>query len=219
MSIQKTILFTTVVASAMMATAIADVGVLDKYECHNHHETNEYHCHGPADFAKLGGLIVSADVRGQIWSADSDSYMFAGFAVNSEYNYRWFAATGSFFYMPLVTGVNSESVEFDSKVVQRGWELGAKAGSGVGRKGNKYYLMAGWSNPSIKDSNNSSNDGSIGSYYAGLGYGFNTDTLVFDIAIAMRNGNVVKEYLSSKLNKYYDKVSSFDTRVSLGWRF
>ena len=70
------------VAGAASSLAMADVGVLDKYECHKHSETKKYHCHGPADLAKLGGLIVGADTRLQTWMLDSGNpFLFVGAAV------------------------------------------------------------------------------------------------------------------------------------------
>lgn len=203
----------TAVLLSLGGWASADVGVIDKYECHDHKQTGEYHCHGPADLAKLGGFVLGADTRVQGWSAASgDVFLFAGIAANVEYNYRWFAVTGSYFLMPMVSNVNSDSVSFDDSVVQQGWEIGAKAGPGVGRKGPKFYLTGGWSSATLTDSGNSANNGTLSGYFAGVGMGANTSTLTFDAIATYRDPAPVADYLD-------EDVLVFDTRLSVGWRF
>jgi hypothetical protein len=210
-------------ASFVLATAIsvanADVGVLDKYECHNHQETNKYHCHGPADLAKLGGFILGADARVQGWSASNGGvYLFAGVAVNAEYAHKWFAVTGSYFLMPMVTSANSEGVDYDDSVLQKGWEAGIKVGPGLGRLGSKAYLAAGWSSPDLTDSGDETNNANLAGYYAGAGFGANTNTLVFDVMATYRSPTAVSDYLTDQLSEAITVVH-FDTRVSAGWRF
>lgn len=198
--------------------AYADVGALDKYECHNDKETGEYHCHGPADLAKLGGFIIGADTRIQGWSTDDDLFMFAGVALNGEYNYRWFAVTGSYFFMPMVTGLNSDSVDFDDTVIQQGWEAGIKAGPGVGRLGSKVYVTGGWSFANITDTGNSDNDTSLSGYYVGGGFGYNTQTLVLDVSATYRGSSDVKDYIEEQQGST-SSVLVYDVRLGLGWRF
>lgn len=201
------------VALAAGSYTFADVGVLDKYECHDHQQTGEYHCHGPADLAKLGGFIVGADARVQGWSAgNGDLFLFAGIAANAEYNYKWMAVTGSYFYMPLVTDVESGTV--NDAVVQQGWEAGVKLGPGVGRLGSKYYITAGWSSPQL-DNEGATSD--LSGYYAGVGFGANTNGLVFDVVATYRDATKAEEFLASEGTD--TDVLSFDTRLSLGWRF
>lgn len=198
--------------------ASADVGVLDRYQCHNHQQTGQYHCHGPADLAKLGGFVAGADTRVQAWSvASGDTYLFAGIAANAEYNYRWAAVTGSYFVMPMVTGVDSDDVTFDDSVMQQGWEIGAKVGPGVGRKGSKFYVTAGWSNAQLTDSGNPDNDTTLSGYYAGVGFGANTTTLAVDAVATYRDPSSVMTFLEGQGTS--DDVLVFDTRVSVGWRF
>lgn len=194
----------------------ADVGVLDRYECHDHQQTGKYHCHGAADLAKVGGFVVGGDARVQGWSvANGDVYLFAGIAVNAEYNYRWAAVTGSYFLMPMVTDV--ENATIDRSVLQQGWEVGAKVGPGVGRKGSKFYLTAGWSSAELTDSDNATNNSTLNGYYAGAGFGTNTSTLSIDAAATYRDPTGVKAFLVDQgIN---EDVLVFDTRVSVGWRF
>lgn len=207
------------VASAASSLALADVGVLDKYECHKHSETNKYHCHGPADLAKMGGVIIGADARVQTWMLDSgDPFLFAGAAVNVEYNYNWFAVTGSYFFMPLVTDVSDNNVAVDDSVYLQGWEAGVKVGPGVGRLGTKFYATAGWSNPDLTDTGDSSNDATLPGYYVGAGFGANTNTLVFDVVATYRDATEVEAFLVDQGNDD-PSVTNFDVRVGAGWRF
>jgi len=208
-----------VAASGLVSLASADVGVLDKYECHDHSETGQYHCHGDANLAKLGGLIVGLDARAQGWSTgDNELFLFAGAAVNAEYSYRWLALTGSYFYLPLVSGVDDSSVDFDNSVAQQGWEAGLKVGPGVGRLGSKVYATAGWSSAELSDSGDASNDATLAGYYVGAGFGANTQTLVFDVIGTYRDSAAVSDYLAEQLGDRTDVVN-FDIRVALGWRF
>lgn len=204
--------------SSVAGVTQADVGALDKYECHNHHETGEYHCHGPNKLAKLGGVIVSADTRFQAWSTPDDLYLFLGLGANAEYNYKWFAVNGSYFFMPLVTSIDSEDVEFDDTVYQSGFELGVKAGPGVGRYGSKSYVMAGWSISDITDTGDSANDGSLSGYYVGAGFGFNSETFTLDISASYRDPSTIEDYLKDQ-GDFDDSVFAYDARVALGWRF
>lgn len=199
------------------STAFADVGVLDKYDCHNQAQTGKYHCHGDVDKAKLGGFILSGDTRIQSWSTDAGLYLFAGLAANAEYNYRWFAVTGSYYFMPLVTN-SDDNYNVDSSVYQQGWEAGFKVGPGVGRLGSKVYLLGGWSSAQLTDTEDSANDGTISGYYVGAGFGANTTTLTFDVAATYRDSSSVEEYFADTLSKNYD-VLSLDIRAALGWRF
>jgi hypothetical protein len=199
-------------------TAFADVGVLDKYECHKNQETKKYHCHGPVELAKLGGVIVGADTRIQGWSgADNGLFLFAGVAANIEVNYKWIAATGSYFMMPQVTNADPENINFDDSIYLQGWEAGLKFGPGVGRLGSKMYLTAGWSNPVVTDAGDASNNANIAGYYAGAGFGANTQTLVFDVIATYRDATAVAEFLTDQGQS--PDVLSFDTRVAIGWRF
>lgn len=204
-------LFVAVTASAATSIAFADVGVLDKYECHKHQQTKEYHCHGPADLAKLGGFIVGADTRIQGWSTGSgDLFLFAGIAANAEYNHKWMAVTGSYFFMPLVTGVDSDTVTVDNSTYQQGWEAGVKVGPGVGRLGSKFYLTAGWSSPALIEDDGSTD---LAGYYAGAGFGANSNGLTFDVVGTYRDATKVADFLGET------DVLNFDARLSLGWRF
>ena len=208
----------TIALSSLSAVTLADVGALDKYECHDNHDNGEYHCHGPEKLAKLGGIIIGADSRFQAWSTNDDLYLFLGFGINAEYNHNWFAATGSYFFMPLVTSIDEENVDFDDTVYQSGFELGVKAGPGVGRYGSKSYLMAGWSVSEITDSGDSANNGELSGYYVGAGFGYNSDTLTFDLAATYRDPSTIKDYLED-LGNFDGDVSAYDVRASLGWRF
>ncbi|EAR09848.1 hypothetical protein [Reinekea blandensis] len=214
-------LFITAATAALALTSTvvsADVGVLDRYQCHNHQQTGQYHCHGPADLAKLGGFVAGVDGRVQAWSVDGgETYLFAGIAANAEYNYRWVAVTGSYFIMPMVTGVDADDVTFDDSVMQQGWEIGAKVGPGVGRKGSKVYLTAGWSNSDLTDKGNSANDATLSGYYAGVGFGANTATLAVDAVATYRDPASVTDFLEGQGTT--GDVLVFDTRVSVGWRF
>jgi len=210
--------FAILAASGLVSLASADVGVLDKYECHDHSETGQYHCHGDADLAKLGGFAVGLDTRAQGWSIGGDELiLFAGAAVNTEYSYRWLALTGSYFYLPMVND-NDSSVNFDNSIVQRGWEAGLKVGPGVGRLGSKIYATAGWSSAKLTDSFDSSNDASLSGYYVGAGFGANTRALVFDVLGSYRDSAAVSDYLTDRLGDRTDVVN-FDIRIALGWRF
>ena len=207
-----------ILATSAASYSAADVGVLDKYECHNHQQTGKYHCHGPADLAKLGGVIVGADLRVQGWAGDPQGmFLFAGVAANVEYNYKWIAVTGSYFMMPMITNVDSESITFRDSVYLKGWEAGIKAGPGVGRLGSKFYITAGWSSPDITDTGHAANNANLAGYYSGGGFGANTQTLVFDVIATYRDASAVSKYLANQ-GKESDVVS-FDTRVALGWRF
>jgi len=207
-----------VAASGLVSFASADVGVLDKYECHDHGETGQYHCHGATDLAKLGGLIVGLDARAQGWSIGGDELiLFAGAAVNAEYSYRWLALTGSYFYLPMVNNDGS-SVDFDNSVAQQGWEAGLKVGPGVGRLGSKVYATAGWSRAELTDSGDASNDATLAGYYVGAGFGANTQTLVFDVIGTYRDPAAVNDFLADQQGDPTDVVN-FDIRVALGWRF
>jgi len=204
--------------AGIATVAQADVGVLDKYECHKHKETKEYHCHGPDDLAKLGGFVLGADTRIQGWTTSSeDIFLFAGVAVNAEYNHKMLAVTASYFIMPLVNSVDGELVLIDT-IYQQGWEAGFKFGPGVGRLGSKAYIAGGWSSADITDTGNSAGNGTISGYYAGVGAGFNTQTIVFDVMASYRDPSSVVTYLEEQQGETYD-VTNFDTRVSLGWRF
>ncbi len=211
-------LSTLLLATSAASYSVADVGVLDKYECHNHQETGKYHCHGPADLAKLGGVIIGADARIQGWSGDPNGmFLFAGVGANVEYNYKWFAVTGSYFVMPMVTNLDAENISFQDSVYLQGWEAGVKVGPGVGRLGSKVYLTAGWSSPDITDTGDAVNNANLAGYYTGVGFGANTQTLVFDVIATYRDSSAVSEYLANQ-GKESD-VINFDTRVAVGWRF
>jgi hypothetical protein len=207
-----------VATTGLASFVTADVGVLDKYECHDHSETGEYHCHGAADLAQLGGFIMGLDARAQGWSTGNDElFVFAGAALNAEYSYRWLALTGSYFYLPMVNDDDSD-VDFDKSVAQQGWEAGLKVGPGVGRLGSKVYATAGWSSAELTDSGDASNDASLAGYYVGAGFGANTRTLVFDVIGTYRDPAAVSDYLADQLGERNDVVN-FDIRVALGWRF
>jgi len=209
-----------IVAAIGLASLVsADVGVLDKYECHDHSETGQYHCHGATDLAKLGGVIVGLDARAQGWSTGGDKLiLFSGPAVNAEYNYRWLALTGSYFYLSMVTSVDDSNVDFDKSVAQQGWEAGLKVGPGVGRLGSKVYATAGWSSAELTDSGDASNNATLAGYYVGAGFGANTRTLVFDVIGTYRDPGTVSDFLADQLGSPTDVVN-FDIRVALGWRF
>lgn len=196
--------------------AAADVGALDRYECHKHAETGKYHCHGNADLAKLGGLVLGADLRTEGWSTNEAFYMFIGIAGNVEYNYRWAAVTGSYFFMPMVT--NAESLEYDDSIYQQGWAAGIKLGPGVGRLGPKYYVTTGWRSAQITDTGNSNNDGTFSGYYVGAGTGVNTRTMAFDLVATYYDAAELEDYLGETQGNTLS-VNSFDIRASLGWRF
>ena len=119
--------------------------------------------------------------------------------------------------MPLVTDVSEETVSIDDTVVQQGWEAGIKVGPGVGRLGSKFYATAGWSNPELTDSGDSSNNANLAGYYVGAGFGANTNTLVFDVVATYRDSTKVEEFLVSQGNTA--SVTNFDVRVGAGWRF
>lgn len=206
-----------VFASAAMSVVQADVGVLDKYECHNHQETNKYHCHGPADLAKLGGFILGADARTLVWSTSNGILPFIGVGVNAEYNHKWFAVNGSYYYMPMVTDITEDDVSVSSAIIMQGWQAGVKVGPGVGRKGSKVYLAAGWNNPSITDSENSQYDRTLEGYYVGTGFGANTDTVVFDVAVNYYDPSKINAYLVDRDAEADATV--VDARVLVGWRF
>lgn len=204
--------------SGLTTLAQADVGVLDKYECHNHGETNKYHCHGSNQLADLGGLILGGGTRAQGWSTNDDLFVFAGISLNAEYNYRWLAVTTSYSYMPMITGDDATGTDFDDTISQHGWDAGIKAGPGVGRLGLKYYLAAGWSITDITDKGDSSNNGRISGYYAGAGFGWNTRALVLDIMATYRDPSSIEDYLDEK-QSISANVTSADVRATLGWRF
>jgi len=207
------------VAATLASQTSADVGVLDKYECHDHGETGQYHCHGPADLAKLGGLVLGLDTRAQGWSTGGEElFVFAGAALNAEYTHRWLALTGSYFYLPLVSGVAGTSVDFDQSVAQQGWEAGLKLGPGVGRLDSKLYATAGWSNAELTDSGDSTNDVTLAGYYIGAGVGRNTKALSVDLIGTYRDPAAVIDYLTKQTGSRTDVVH-FDIRLALGWRF
>lgn len=196
--------------------AFADVGVLDKWDCHNHGQTGKYHCHGDPDNAKLGGFVLGAGLRSQAWGVgDNNIFLLAGAAVNGEYNYRSFAATASYFLQYLVTEAE-EGLATDEILTLQGFEVGAKAGPGVGRLGNKIYLAAGWTVSEVTNAA-SSNNSEMAGYYVGVGTGFNTASLAFDFAIVYQDPTAANDFISAEQNKEVE----FDigARFNIGARF
>ena len=191
--------------------------MLDKYECHKHQETNKYHCHGPADLAKMGGLIVGADARTMVWSTAGGILPFIGIAANAEYNYNWIAVTGSYYYMPMVTDITEDDVSVSSAITMQGWQAGVKVGPGVGRLGSKMYLAAGWNSPMITDTENSQYDRTLDGYYVGAGFGVNTNTLAIDVTANYYDPTKTNTYLIDRDAEADATV--IDARVSVGWRF
>jgi hypothetical protein len=207
-----------ILSTCLAASLRADVGTLDKYECHNHQKTGEYHCHGPSYLAKLGGFIIGADMRLQSWLAGNRASLFTGIGINAEYNYRWLGLTAAYYYLPLIDAVNNSNVSLDDSIVQRGWEIGLKAGPNVGRYGSKLYLLGGWSMAEIK-ADDAAYNGSLNSYFIGPGTGYNTKTIAVDVAATYRDPYVVRSYAEDKLNIDSNDLNSFDIRLSAGWRF
>ena len=210
------------VTAAVLASGsivLADVGELDKYDCHDHRETGQYHCHGSADSAKMGGFVLAADVRTQAWStSDNELFLFGGISVNAEYNHNWFAATAGYHFMPLISGVSGNNVQFNDAVVLQGFEVGVKAGPGVGRLGSKAFVTAGWSQSEISDSGDASHNSDLPGYYVGAGFGTNTRSMSFELTVAYRDPTVVADYLA-KVENFSGDVVSIDTRANIGWRF
>jgi hypothetical protein len=192
---------------------MADVGVLDKYDCHKHQETKKYHCHGDADNAKLGGFIVSAGARTQIWSIDDSSiYLLAGAGVTGEYTHMWYAVTASYYGKYLFTA----DLEADETVMQSGWDAGVKVGPGVGRLGTKNYLMAGWSGSVLTNSaDDSSTD--LGGYYVGIGTGYNWTKMSLDINATYNDATKTNEYVEE--TQGVSVSNDLGVQISLGARF
>jgi hypothetical protein len=214
--LKKSVVASIVFASITSAVQ-ADVGVLDKYECHKHQETKKYHCHGPADLAKMGGVIVGADARTLVWSTAGGILPFIGVAVNAEYNYNWIAVSSSYYYMPMVTDITEEDVSVSSAITLQGWQAGVKVGPGVGRLGSKMFLAAGWNAPTITDSENSQYDRTLAGYYVGAGFGVNTNTLAIDVSANYYDPTKTNTYLIDRGAEADATV--VDARVSVGWRF
>lgn len=193
--------------------SLADVGVLDKYDCHKHQQTKQYHCHGDADNAKLGGFIVSAGAGTQIWSVGSNSiYLLAGAGVTGEYTHMWYAVTASYYGKYLLT----EDLEANESVLQTGWDAGVKVGPGVGRIGTKNYVLAGWSGSTLtNDSDNTTAE--LGGYYVGVGTGYNWTAMSLDINVVYND--------PTKANAYVEETQSesvaydLGVKASLGARF
>lgn len=207
-----------VLPSALLlgSQAFADVGVLDKWDCHNHAQTGKYHCHGDPDNAKLGGFVLGGGVRSQAWGVgDNSLFLLAGAAVNAEYNYRSFAVTGSYFLQYLVTEAD-EGLATDETLSVQGFEIGGKAGPGVGRLGNKFYVTAGWSVAEVNNAASSSNS-ELSGYYIGVGTGVNTPSLAFDVAVVYQDPKAANDFISAEQNKevQYD----IGARVNIGARF
>lgn len=221
MSLARSIRLSVMTTTLGLASAIsfADVGELDKYDCHKHQETRKYHCHGSTDLAKMGGLILGADLRTQAWSTSGDDlYLFGGASVNAEFNHNWIAVSAGYHYMPLISGVTGNDVQFNDAVILQGFEAGVKAGPGVGRLGGKFFLTAGWSQSEISDSGDSSHDGELAGYYAGAGFGANSRKMHFEVTVTYRDPEIVKSYLQ-KVENFSGDVLSLDTRINMGWRF
>jgi hypothetical protein len=191
----------------------ADVGVLDKYDCHKHQQTNQYHCHGNADNAKLGGLIISAGGRSQVWSiGDNSVYLLGGAGVTAEYSHMWYAVTASYYAKYLMTA----DLETNESVLQKGWDAGIKLGSGVGRVGTKKYLMAGWSSSTLTNSSDNTT-ADLGGYYVGVGTGYNWPTMSLDVNVVYNDPTKANAYVESEQSE----TVSYDlgAQVSLGARF
>lgn len=198
-------------------TANADVGVLDRYDCHNHQKTGEYHCHGTVEKAKRGGVILGADTRVQAWASSNGLFMFAGLAATAEYNRDDLAITASYFFMPLLAN-GAEGYDSNDSIYLSGWEAGIKAGPGVGRLGSKVYGLAGWSFADLTSTSDATPSGSINGYYIGAGFGVNSDTITLDLAATYRDNSDVVDYLTESLGENTGALV-FDIRGSLGWRF
>ena len=196
----------------------ADEGALDKYNCHKHHQSGRYHCHGSRDLAKRGGWVFTADGRLQGWFTDNRTTLFSGLGVNMEYSYRWLGISAGYFYLPLVNAISSDNISLNDQVVQQGWEIALKAGPNVGRKGMKFYLLGGWNEARIT-ADNSAYNADLGDYFVGAGTGINTTQVAIDVAATYRDPTAIKRYTRKRLGLPSEDLYSVDVRFALGWRF
>lgn len=202
-----------VACSAAASFSLADVGVLDKYDCHKHQQTKQYHCHGDANNAKLGGLIVSAGARTQVWSVgDNSIYLLAGAGVSGEYTHMWYAVTASYYGKYLLT----EDLEANESVMQMGWDAGVKVGPGVGRIGTKHYVLAGWSGSTLTNSIDNTT-AELGGYYVGVGTGYNWPAMSLDASVVYNDPTKANEYVESTQSE--SVAYDIGAQVSLGARF
>ncbi|MBU2864478.1 hypothetical protein QWZ13_01890 [Reinekea marina] len=213
MGLNKKRIASLVVLSAATGFSMADVGVLDKYDCHKHQQTKQYHCHGDANNAKLGGLIVSAGARSQVWSVGNNSvYLLAGAGVTGEYTHMWYAVTASYYGKYLLTA----DLEANESVLQTGWDAGIKVGPGVGRIGTKHYVLAGWSGSTLTNSIDDTT-AELGGYYVGVGTGYNWPAMSLDASVVYNDPTTANDYVESTQSE--SVAYDIGAQVSLGARF
>jgi len=188
---------------------LADPGALDRFDCHDHAETGEYHCHGDEALADLGGLAIGLGGRATTWIYDGEETynLFIGPSIDIEAGLGIFAIQGSYHYKSLVNS--------DDEIYLAGWDIGAKVGRGVARYGNKYYVAAGYFAESLRRPDEE--DYSISGFYAGGGGGYNWDQFGFDVQVDWHSNSGYEEYWDDQGEPA--DLLVFVIRSSLTYRF
>lgn len=173
--------------SLLVTTVVlADPGALDRFDCHDHAETGEYHCHGDEALADLGGFAIGLGARSSVWVYDGESSvnLFTGPSIELEAGLGAFALQGGYHYKTLANS--------DDEINLAGWDLGAKLGRSVARYGTKYYLAGGYFYESLRrpDEENYA----ISGFYLGIGGGYNWDNLGLDVQLDWHNNTGYEEF-------------------------
>lgn len=189
--------------------ALADPGALDRFDCHDHAETDEYHCHGDEAMADLGGLAIGLGARTSTWIYDGEDTinLFTGPAIEFQAGIGAFALQGGYHYKTLANS--------DEDIDLVGWDFGAKLGRGVARYGTKLYATAGYFSESLRRSGE--DNYSISGFYLGAGTGYNWDTLGADIQVDWHSNSRYEDYWDDWGNPA--DMQALSIRTYLSYRF
>lgn len=156
--------------------AFADPGAVDGYDCHNHHETNKYHCHGSERAAKESHFLVGVQAVSHSWLYDDGPpNIFGGAAFGIEYATNSLALYGNFGYQKHLTG--------DNWFTLNGWDAGIKIGKSISRIGGHPYLTAGWYSQNFYGGPESTLPSLFSGYAVGAGYILNLDSFAVDARV------------------------------------
>lgn len=210
MRLQYPTLFSAAVLSVLVTPKVfADPGVLDRFDCHDHAETGQYHCHGNSALASLGGVAIGAGLRSSVWTYQGENAVniFTGPSIEAEAGLGAFAVQAAYHYKTLVKG--------DDDINLVGWDVGIKAGRSVARYGAKYYIAGGYFFESLRRPDEENYP--ISGFYLGLGTGYNWDNFGADIQLDWHNSAGYENYWEDQNDPV--KMQTIALRTYLTYRF
>jgi len=203
--------FLALLASAPL-TALASIGPLDQYDCHNDPRTDEYHCHGASNGAKENHFFIGGSLRTDSWLYDDGpSNTFGGLSVDAEYSLGPVAVHGGYGYTTHLSGTSDFNLA--------GWDIGLKLGKNLSQLGNHLYAEAGYYSQNFTQPGSDSSKTTLSGYQVGGGFMSIKQKYAVDLRVLYKDPTSVADMWADVDSTLSANTSYISTQLVVYLRF